>query len=167
MGAMRFRNDDERDAFRGQGPELGEADDDCPECMGDGGHHEGVRGMNDPETVWVVCPCRLSKEMILARVRIMAKVTSKRQVTIPKAIADQYGIEPGDEIEFQAAGEVIRVVPPNGRRSARLSVAERLRLFDEATARQKRREEGMKLPDEPAAERDWKREDLYTRGEPG
>ena len=28
----------------------------------------------------------------------MAKVTSKLQVTLPKALADQYGIEPGDEI---------------------------------------------------------------------
>ena len=31
----------------------------------------------------------------------MAKVTSKLQVTIPKAIAEQYGIKPGDEIEFR------------------------------------------------------------------
>jgi AbrB family looped-hinge helix DNA binding protein len=30
----------------------------------------------------------------------MAKVTSKLQVTIPKAIADRYRIRPGDEIEF-------------------------------------------------------------------
>ena len=30
----------------------------------------------------------------------MAKVTSKLQVTVPKAIADRFGIRPGDEIEF-------------------------------------------------------------------
>ncbi|MEK7258043.1 MAG: SUMF1/EgtB/PvdO family nonheme iron enzyme, partial [Bacteroidota bacterium] len=30
----------------------------------------------------------------------MAKVTSKLQVTVPKIIADQYGIRPGDEIEW-------------------------------------------------------------------
>lgn len=96
----------------------------------------------------------------------MSKVTSKLQVTIPKAIADQYGINPGDEIEFLAAGDVIRVIPPRGKRKARLSVEERLRLFDEATARQRRREAQMKLPAEPSAERDWKREDLYGRGEP-
>jgi bifunctional DNA-binding transcriptional regulator/antitoxin component of YhaV-PrlF toxin-antitoxin module len=29
----------------------------------------------------------------------MAKVTSKRQVTVAKEIADRYGIEPGAEIE--------------------------------------------------------------------
>lgn len=95
----------------------------------------------------------------------MSRVTSKLQVTIPKAIADQYGVKPGDEIEFQAAGEVIRVVPPGGRQRARLSVEERLRLFDEATARQRLREAGMKLPTEPD-ERGWKRENLYGRGEP-
>jgi len=96
----------------------------------------------------------------------MSKITSKLQVTIPKAIAEQYGIKPGDEIEFQAAGDVIRVIPPRGRRIPRLSVEERLRLFDEATARQRQREAGMKLPAKPPAERDWKREDLYERGKP-
>ena len=96
----------------------------------------------------------------------MAKVTSKLQVTIPKAIADQYGIQPGDEIEFETAGNVIRVIPPGRRGGPRLSVEERLRLFDEATARQRRREAEMELPDEPPVERDWKREDLYTRGKP-
>ena len=96
----------------------------------------------------------------------MSKVTSKLQVTVPKAIAEQYDIKPGDDIEFQAAGDVIRVVPPRGRRIPRLSVEERLRLFDEATARQLQREVGMKRFGEPAAERDWKREDLYSRGKP-
>ena len=95
----------------------------------------------------------------------MAKVTSKLQVTIPKVIADEYGIEPGDEIEFQAAGNVIRVVPPRGRRSRRLSREECLRLFDETMARQKEREKSMPLGDDHPTERDWKREDLYTRGE--
>ena len=94
----------------------------------------------------------------------MSKVTSKLQVTIPKAIAEQYGIKPGDEIEFRASGETIRIIPPGGRVADRLSVEERLRLFDEATARQREREKHMKLPAEPPAERDWKRKDLYTRG---
>ena len=96
----------------------------------------------------------------------MSKVTSKLQVTIPKAIADKYGIKPGDEIEFQAAGDLIRIIPPGGRGKARLSLEERIRLFDEATARQREREKHMKLPAEPPKERDWKREDLYDRGKP-
>jgi AbrB family looped-hinge helix DNA binding protein len=98
----------------------------------------------------------------------MAKVTSKLQVTIPKAIADQYGIVPGDEIEFQPAGNVIRVIPPRAPRLARprLSLEERLRLFDEATERQRLREKERNYQGPTPAKRDWKREDLYTRGKP-
>lgn len=95
----------------------------------------------------------------------MSKVTSKLQVTIPKAIAEEYGIEPGDEIEFRPAGDFIRVIPPGGRRKRRLSAEERLRIFDAGMERQRRYEETLKLPDELPTERDWKREDLYTRGE--
>jgi len=61
----------------------------------------------------------------------MSKVTSKLQVTIPKTLADRYGIRPGDEIEWEAAGAFIRVIPPGGGRS-RLDSAERLRVFDAA-----------------------------------
>jgi bifunctional DNA-binding transcriptional regulator/antitoxin component of YhaV-PrlF toxin-antitoxin module len=42
----------------------------------------------------------------------MAKVISKYQVTLPRTIADRYDIHPGDRIDWVAAGEVIRVVPP-------------------------------------------------------
>ena len=97
----------------------------------------------------------------------MAKVTSKLQVTIPKHIADEYGIAPGDDVDFVPAGDSIRLVPA-GRRLAdqRLSRAERLRLFDESRARQKARESAMQIPATAPAERDWRREDLYTRGKP-
>ena len=40
----------------------------------------------------------LNKDIILATLLIMAKVTSKLQLTLPKAIADQYKIRPGDEL---------------------------------------------------------------------
>jgi len=96
----------------------------------------------------------------------MAKVTSKLQVTIPKHIADEYGIAPGDEIDFVPAGDSIRVILPRQRPRSLLSLEERLRLFDESTARQREREKLMVLPKDPPAERDWKREDLYTRGKP-
>lgn len=93
----------------------------------------------------------------------MAKVTSKLQVTVPKAVADRYGIKPGDEIRFEDAGEVIRVVPPSA--SARpepADVARRLALFDAATERQRRREAVAKP--ESVASRGWTRDDLYDRG---
>ena len=95
----------------------------------------------------------------------MSKVTSKLQVTIPKAIARRYGIEPGDEIEFRPAGAEIRVVPPRIERK-RLSVEERLRLFDEARARQREREKTMTIEIRPGQGRGWTREELYTRGTP-
>jgi AbrB family looped-hinge helix DNA binding protein len=34
----------------------------------------------------------------------MPKVTSKLRLTVPKAIADQYGIRAGDELEWIPAG---------------------------------------------------------------
>jgi AbrB family looped-hinge helix DNA binding protein len=93
----------------------------------------------------------------------MAKVTSKLQVTIPKRIAEDYGIEPGDEIEFVPAGDGIRVV--TGDESPALSIEERLELFDAATARQRDRERGSRRPAEKAArKRGWTRTELYDRG---
>ena len=92
----------------------------------------------------------------------MAKVTSKLQITIPKALADRYGIQPGDEIEWEAAGQFIRVVPP-GRHGLRLNREERLQLFDAATERQRERESRMQIPAE-ATDRGWTREELYERG---
>ena len=61
----------------------------------------------------------------------MSKVTSKHQVSIPKALA------------------------------AQVSVAERLRLFDAATARQAARQRRRRLP--RSGNRGWTREDLYRR----
>ena len=41
-----------------------------------------------------------------------------------KRLADAYGIQPGDDIEFPSAGDAIRVVPSGeGRLSARWDVA--------------------------------------------
>ena len=89
----------------------------------------------------------------------MARVTSKLQVTIPKAVADRYGIKPGAEIEFEPAGEVIRVVPE--RRPVR-SQRERVRLFERALARQREREAGRAIAQ--VQDRGWTREELYDRG---
>ncbi len=94
----------------------------------------------------------------------MAKVTSKLQVTLPKRIAEHHGIAPGDEIEFQSAGDVIRIVPAGPGLRSGLDKRERLRLFDEATLRQKERASRMVVPDKRSKARDWKREDLYSRG---
>lgn len=95
----------------------------------------------------------------------MAKVTSKLQVTIPKALAERYRIKPGDEIEWEAAGPYIRVVP--GQRSQLLPLEERLRIFDLATQRQEERQANQDWPDgSKYQERGWTREELYDRGNP-
>ena len=89
----------------------------------------------------------------------MAKVTSKLQVTVPKALAVQVGIQPGDDVDWTMSGDGLRVTPSKHRRSF-LDLETRLRLFNEATDRQRRRERdaGVTRTD---GDRGWSREDLY------
>jgi AbrB family looped-hinge helix DNA binding protein len=102
----------------------------------------------------------------------MAKVTSKLQLTVPKAIADQYGIRPGDNLDWVPAGDAIRVVRAKLNRRQGRTIQERLALFDQATERQRQREASPVVAEIPAEanwkpheiERGWRREDLYTRG---
>ena len=90
----------------------------------------------------------------------MAKVTSKFQVTLPKAIADRYKIHPGDDIQWVPAGDTIRVVPARVAMPSE-DLSARVRFFDQATERHGRRAPGRKRP---SGDRGWTREDLYGRG---
>ena len=94
----------------------------------------------------------------------MAKVTSKFQVTVPRRIADAYHIRPGDDIDWAPAGETIRVIPP-GKLVPSQDRESRLRLFDQATERHRKRRpaRAAKRP----GDRGWTREDLYGRGRSG
>jgi len=100
----------------------------------------------------------------------MAKVTSKLQLTVPKAIADRYKIRPGDELEWLPAGETIRVVKRSrsaSRSAGAASLQQRLGLFEQATARQEKRNTAFRKKHALGAEpsnRGWTREDLYDRG---
>jgi AbrB family looped-hinge helix DNA binding protein len=94
----------------------------------------------------------------------MAKVTSKLQVTVPKAIADQYGIRPGDEIEWVPAGDGIRVMPA-GRQGRAADVQWRVKVFDAATERQRLRQSGRPRRHARGG-RGWTREDLYDHARP-
>ena len=94
----------------------------------------------------------------------MSKVTSKLQVTLPKAIADRFGIRPGDQIEWETAGDAIRIHLPS--RTSTLDRAARLRLFDQGTQRQRERETRHETPRQSGSDRGWSREDLYERGRP-
>jgi AbrB family looped-hinge helix DNA binding protein len=93
----------------------------------------------------------------------MSKVTSKLQVTVPKTIADQFDIKPGDEIDWIAAGDTIRVVPSSSP-AVSLDVEGQLRLFDQSTERNRKRTRAR--PIQRPADRGWTREDLYQRGRP-
>ena len=92
----------------------------------------------------------------------MAKVTSKLQVTLPKRLADAYGIRPGDDIAWAAAGDHLRI-DPTSRPVPSHTPEERLRRFDQASDRQRRRNHGG-FPRRRRAGRGWTREGLYTRG---
>jgi AbrB family looped-hinge helix DNA binding protein len=91
----------------------------------------------------------------------MAKITSKYQVTVPKAIADRYNMRPGDDIAWVPAGDSIRVIPENIQ-DTKHDKESRLRLFDQATERNHKRST-VAEPKRPA-DRGWTREDLYERG---
>jgi AbrB family looped-hinge helix DNA binding protein len=93
----------------------------------------------------------------------MAKVTSKLRITVPKTIADRFGIQPGDEIEFLPGEDSLRIRLSPEKLSAR--VEDRLRSFDQATRRQREREERQPRR-EAVTDRGWTREELYDRGRP-
>lgn len=91
----------------------------------------------------------------------MSKVTSKLQVTVPKAVADRVGIRPGDRLEWTVTASEIRVRVP-GRGVGGLTRAARLALFDEATLRLRRYARGRRGA--TPISRGWTREELYGRG---
>jgi AbrB family looped-hinge helix DNA binding protein len=90
----------------------------------------------------------------------MSKITSKYQLTLPKAVAEKAGYHPGDEVECEVAGEAIRVAHKALKREPQLT-SDRLVLFDLATERQAYRRRSARRPKYPL--RGWTREDLYER----
>jgi AbrB family looped-hinge helix DNA binding protein len=54
------------------------------------------------------------------------RVTSKGQVTIPQAIREEFGIQPGVEVEFAVDGDAIRIVKVTGSRRGH-TIVDRLR----------------------------------------
>ena len=96
-------------------------------------------------------------------------MTSKLQLTVPKAIADQYGIRPGDELEWIPAGESIRVqlVRRKAKAGHELTREERLALFDANTKwldklqAKQLKEAKAKGTRSTRENRGWTREELY------
>ena len=91
----------------------------------------------------------------------MAKVTAKHQVTVPKVIAEQYDIRPGDDIDWVAAGDVIRVIPPGKQAACRRSRV-KAPLVRPGHRTPPPASIGRKA--ERFRDRGWTREDLYRRG---
>jgi bifunctional DNA-binding transcriptional regulator/antitoxin component of YhaV-PrlF toxin-antitoxin module len=90
----------------------------------------------------------------------VSKVSSKYQVSIPRALAERIGIRIGDELAWEDAAGTLRARVATATKM-RMTLKERLRLFDAATARQADRDRKRRLP--RGKGRGWKREDLYTR----
>lgn len=92
----------------------------------------------------------------------MAKVTSKLQITLPKKLAEEHNIAPGDDIRFESAGGAIRIIHQQGIPTL-LSREERLRLFNEASERTNARFQTLLISTQPGEGRDWTRDELYDR----
>lgn len=87
----------------------------------------------------------MNKCSSFARVRTkrdgaVAKLPLTYQVSVPKAIADQYRLRPGDNIDVIPPGQTVPVE----------AVEARLHLIDQATKQPR--------------SRGWIREELYSRG---
>ena len=88
----------------------------------------------------------------------MSKVTTKLQVTIPKVIAEQLRIRPGDEVRWEVLARGALMVAETAVRP-RLSPSERAALFREMVRRQMERQRGRKW--KRTKDRGWTRADLY------
>lgn len=86
----------------------------------------------------------------------MSRVSSRFRVALPKSLARRCGVRPGDEIRWEAVGDVIRLVL-RARKVHSRDIDKRISSFDQASKRQAERERNQQ------AVRGWSREDLYDR----
>jgi len=87
------------------------------------------------------------REFGITEQRLMPKVTSKGQVTIPKPLRDHLGLDPGSSVEFELAGDgrvfLVARRPPPKSKFARLRGSARLRMTtDEIMALTRGEDEG-------------------------
>ncbi|MGB0678878.1 MAG: AbrB/MazE/SpoVT family DNA-binding domain-containing protein [Polyangiales bacterium] len=94
----------------------------------------------------------------------MSKVTSKLQLTLPKALALRYGIVPGSEVHFEAAGDIIHL-RPQGEGSTRVR-DERVARWEQICTHQQERAALYRATHatgalEERGDRGWTRDELY------
>jgi AbrB family looped-hinge helix DNA binding protein len=71
---------------------------------------------------------------------VRARITAKGQVTVPKEIRDRLGVGPGDDLDFEFAGERLEVRPIRRRRLAEFRGTFRVdRALDFADERERAR----------------------------
>lgn len=100
----------------------------------------------------------------------MAKIKKEGHLPVPKALAEQFGIHPGESIRFEKVGNGILLSTDAPLDSS--VIEKRLESFDRATRRMevkpvptvKRKPRSKSIhPDD----RGWSREELYLRGRIG
>ncbi len=97
-----------------------------------------------------------------AAARLSGKVTSKLQVTIPKALATQLGIKPGDRLEWEMLGRALQMVPIRAGR--RLRDQERSTRWAQMVKRGlARRDAACGAGPHATQGRGWTRAELYDR----
>jgi len=101
----------------------------------------------------------------ICKTSVMSKITGKFQLTLPKRLVDAYGIKVGDEVDLLPAGDKISLVPERWSKTRGANPEERLRYFDRATERQRKRDGKRSLKSEK--DRGWTRAELYGRGRSG
>jgi AbrB family looped-hinge helix DNA binding protein len=126
-------------------------------------HARWVMNCSVPQTrIWQVFI--LDKFLDTCQASVVSKITGKFQLTLPKRLVDAYGIKVGDEVDLLPAGDKIYLVPERFSKTSTANPEERLRYFDRATERQRKRDGKRSLKSEK--DRGWTREELYRRGRP-
>jgi predicted nuclease with TOPRIM domain len=92
---------------------------------------------------------------------LQVELANLDQLKEARALADRLRLRPGDEIDWQEAGDALRILPHRAQ-PMRFSSEMKLRLFDDATRRQRQRQARRRLGNE-TCERGWTREELYRR----
>ena len=89
-------------------------------------------------------------------------MTSKLQVTLPKPLAEQLGVRPGDEFDWEVSARALHIVPRGA--SSGLAAVDRAARFRASVERQLRLQAERGVVPQKEADRGWTRDELYDLG---